>query len=74
MTQGLERFISAQNTGNPTTHERALAELRAGRKSGHWIWFVLAQLQGLGSSAMAHGYGSIGLHKTAPFYRIYCCL
>lgn len=49
----LERFVSAQ-TGR---YAQALAELRAGRKTGHWIWFVLPQLRGLGRSQMAHDYG-----------------
>ena len=50
---GLERFVSAQE-GN---YEQALAELRAGRKTSHWIWFVLPQLRGLGRSSMAQQYG-----------------
>ncbi|RZJ13553.1 MAG: DUF1810 domain-containing protein [Rubrivivax sp.] len=49
----LERFISAQQC----SYAGALAELRAGRKTGHWIWFVLPQLRGLGQSRMAHEYG-----------------
>jgi uncharacterized protein (DUF1810 family) len=52
----LERFLSAQQ-GN---YEQALAELRAGRKTSHWIWFVLPQLRGLGRSTMAHEYGIAG--------------
>ncbi len=40
MTAELERFISAQDAGNPSSYERALAELKAGRKRSHWIWFV----------------------------------
>lgn len=49
----LERFVEAQ----AGRYEQALAELKAGRKSGHWIWFVLPQLRGLGRSAAAHEYG-----------------
>src|ERR1043165_2359075 len=51
--EGLERLISAQE-GH---YEQALAELRAGRKTSHWIWFVLPQLRGLGRSSMAQHYG-----------------
>ncbi|RZI95808.1 MAG: DUF1810 family protein, partial [Rubrivivax sp.] len=40
----LDRFVQAQQ-GH---YEQALAELRAGHKTSHWIWFVLPQLQGLG--------------------------
>jgi len=52
----LDRFIQAQQG----RYEQALAELRAGRKTGHWIWFVLPQLRGLGRSTMAHEYGIAG--------------
>ena len=38
------------------TYDRALAELRAGAKASHWMWFVFPQLAGLGSSAMAREY------------------
>jgi uncharacterized protein (DUF1810 family) len=43
---GLERFVSAQNDRD--TYLCAVSELRAGRKTGHWIWFVFPQLTGLG--------------------------
>ena len=36
--------------------ERVLAELRAGRKTSHWMWFVFPQIQGLGHSPMAQRY------------------
>lgn len=49
----LQRFVKAQGA----TYDAALAELRAGRKRGHWIWFILPQLRGLGRSSMAHQYG-----------------
>jgi uncharacterized protein (DUF1810 family) len=52
-TDPLDRFLHAQEAH----YAKALAELRAGRKTGHWIWFVLPQLRGLGRSAMAHEYG-----------------
>lgn len=63
----LSRFLSAQNSGSPTTYERALAELKAGRKRSHWIWFVLPQLQGLGHSAMAQRYGIHGLAEAQAY-------
>ena len=48
----LDRFVSAQDG----VHEQALAELRAGRKTSHWMWFVFPQLAGLGSSEMAQRF------------------
>ncbi|HEU6454061.1 MAG TPA: DUF1810 domain-containing protein [Roseateles sp.] len=52
----LDRFVRAQE-GH---YVQALAELQAGRKTGHWIWFVLPQLRGLGHSQMAQEYGLDG--------------
>jgi len=63
----LSRFLSAQNSGSPTIFERALAELKAGRKRSHWIWFVFPQLQGLGRSAMAQRYGIHGLAEAQAY-------
>jgi uncharacterized protein (DUF1810 family) len=61
----LERFVRAQDEGG--TYERALAELRAGRKRSHWMWFVFPQLAGLGSSAMSQTY-AIGSLEEARAY------
>jgi uncharacterized protein (DUF1810 family) len=54
----LERFVKAQ----AGIYDVALAELRAGAKRSHWMWFVFPQLEGLGSSPTAQAYaiGSLG--------------
>ncbi len=52
MTADLSRFVEAQDG----SYERALAELRAGRKAGHWMWFVFPQVAGLGRSPTAQHY------------------
>jgi uncharacterized protein (DUF1810 family) len=49
----LERFVTAQANGEFDT---ALAEMRAGRKRSHWIWYVFPQIAGLGSSHMSQTY------------------
>jgi uncharacterized protein (DUF1810 family) len=49
----LDRFLQAQEK----TYEGALAELQAGRKTGHWIWWVFPQLKGLGTSHNSTYYG-----------------
>jgi uncharacterized protein (DUF1810 family) len=54
----LERFVTAQDSG--ATYQRALAELRAGRKASHWMWFIFPQVAGLGFSAMAQRYAISG--------------
>lgn len=51
----LDRFVTAQHADG--TYDRALSELRAGRKTSHWMWFVLPQLRGLGRSATARHFG-----------------
>jgi uncharacterized protein (DUF1810 family) len=48
----LERFVKAQQGA----YETALAELRAGRKRSHWMWFIFPQVAGLGQSEMARRY------------------
>ena len=48
----LSRFVDAQRD----TYDRALAEIRAGRKTSHWMWFVFPQLAGLGRSSTAQHY------------------
>jgi len=52
----LQRFLDAQ----APVYDDVLAELRAGRKQSHWMWFIFPQLRGLGHSAMAQRYGIAG--------------
>src|SRR6478735_4820808 len=49
------RFVEAQDFGG--TYATALAELRRGHKTSHWMWFVLPQVAGLGQSPTAVYYG-----------------
>jgi uncharacterized protein (DUF1810 family) len=58
----LQRFATAQDS----VYENVLSELRQGRKTSHWMWFVFPQLKGLGSSAMADEFAiaSIGEAQT----------
>ncbi len=59
----LQRFVVAQEPVFAT----ALAELRAGRKRTHWMWFVFPQLRGLGHSAMAAFYGIASLDEARAY-------
>lgn len=64
MTAGeLDRFVSAQDG----TYDKALAELRAGRKQTHWMWFVFPQLRGLGASPTAQYYGLASLDEARAY-------
>jgi uncharacterized protein (DUF1810 family) len=57
-TFDLQRFVDAQDAGG--TYRQALAELRAGAKRSHWMWFVFPQIAGLGRSATAQRYAISG--------------
>ena len=59
----LERFVTAQAPVYP----QALAELRAGQKQSHWMWFVIPQLIGLGQSAMSRQYGIHSLDEAQRY-------
>ena len=61
----LERFVRAQDDGG--TYQAALAELRAGRKRSHWMWFVFPQVAGLGSSSVARHYAISGLDEARAY-------
>ncbi len=67
--KGLNRFLNAQDRGDPASLETALSELRLGTKQEHWIWYVFPQLQGLGHSPHAHYYGIHGLSEAADYLR-----
>ena len=59
----LRRFVAAQEG----VYDDAVAELRAGRKRSHWMWFVFPQVAGLGSSAMARRYAIGSLVEAAAY-------
>ena len=63
MSIDLERFVAAQQG----VYEGALRELRAGRKTGHWIWFIFPQLAGLGRSEMSRFYGIESLEEARAY-------
>jgi len=59
----LERFVKAQEGVYP----RALAELKAGKKQSHWMWFIFPQIAGLGHSAMARMYAIESLDEADAY-------
>jgi uncharacterized protein (DUF1810 family) len=61
----LTRFETAQDEGD--TYERAVAELRAGHKTSHWMWFVFPQIAGLGQSAMSRRYAISSLAEARAY-------
>jgi uncharacterized protein (DUF1810 family) len=61
----LDRFTKAQDQNG--TYQRAAAELRAGRKVSHWMWFVFPQIEGLGFSAMAREYAISSLDEARAY-------
>ena len=61
----LSRFVDAQDAGG--TYDAAVRELRAGRKTSHWMWFVFPQVAGLGRSATAQHYALSGLDEARAY-------
>ena len=61
----LERFVKAQDSAG--TYQRAVAELRGGRKTTHWMWFIFPQIAGLGRSAMAQAYAISDLAEAQAY-------
>ncbi len=65
MNDNLDRFLEPQKNH----YTKALSEIRAGRKSSHWIWYIFPQLKGLGSSANAGLYGISGIKEADAYLR-----
>ncbi len=59
----LQRFLDAQRADYPA----ALAEITAGRKRSHWMWYIFPQLRGLGYSELAHRYGIANAAEAAAY-------
>lgn len=60
----LSRFHTAQQYD----YETALAEIKRGRKTSHWIWYVFPQITGLGRSSMAEYYAIKDLNEAIEYY------
>jgi uncharacterized protein (DUF1810 family) len=61
----LDRFVAAQDAG--ATYDRAIAELRRGQKTSHWMWFVFPQIAGLGQSSMSKTYAISSLDEAKTY-------
>jgi uncharacterized protein (DUF1810 family) len=61
----LQRFVTAQ----APVYEQVTAELAAGLKSSHWMWFVFPQLKSLGRSSTARHYGIGSLDEARAYWR-----
>ncbi|HJS92643.1 MAG TPA: DUF1810 domain-containing protein [Solirubrobacteraceae bacterium] len=61
----LDRFVAAQDQHG--TYEAAVAELRAGRKRSHWMWFVFPQIAGLGQSPISRRYAISSLAEAQAY-------
>jgi uncharacterized protein (DUF1810 family) len=60
---GLERFIKAQERD----YETAMSEIRAGKKRGHWMWYIFPQVAGLGMSDMSKHYAIKDLREATDY-------
>ena len=61
--KGLARFLEAQNH----TYLKALEEIKSGKKTSHWMWYIFPQLKGLGKSDMAQFYGIENLKEAEEY-------
>lgn len=61
----LQRFVTAQDAGG--TYQRAVAELRNGRKDSHWMWFVFPQIAGLGFSHASRTYALSSVEEARSY-------
>jgi uncharacterized protein (DUF1810 family) len=61
----LERFVTAQ----AAVYDQVVAQLRAGRKTGHWMWFVFPQMAGLGRSETSRYYSIRSLEDARAYLR-----
>jgi uncharacterized protein (DUF1810 family) len=61
----LERFVNAQDADG--TYDRAVDELRRGRKTSHWMWFVFPQIAGLGRSDMSRRFAISSLDEAKAY-------
>jgi uncharacterized protein (DUF1810 family) len=65
VTDDLDRFVTAQDGGH--TYDAAIDELRRGRKTSHWMWFVFPQIAGLGRSATSQQYAIRSLDEARAY-------
>jgi uncharacterized protein (DUF1810 family) len=63
MPYDLDRFLAAQEH----VYDGVLEELRRGRKTGHWIWFIFPQVAGLGPSAMSQHFAINSLNEARAY-------
>ena len=59
----IKRFLTAQNQA----YLKALEEIRAGKKVGHWIWYIFPQLKGLGKSEISEYYALEGINDATDY-------
>ena len=65
MTNNLQRFIDAQQN----SYQRALTEVKSGKKLTHWIWYIFPQLKGLGMSGNSQYYGIDDLEEARAYLK-----
>jgi len=70
LISNLQRFVIAQEGGcrwTDITYEDALSEVRNGRKTGHWIWYIFPQMKGLGKSEASDYYGIVNREEAKAY-------
>lgn len=67
MSVKMDYDLSRFHAGNRMSYPQALAEIKAGRKRSHWMWYIFPQLKGLGRSPMSEQYGITTLAEAAAY-------
>ncbi len=71
MVYDIKRFLDAQDNVRDigfVTYDKALYEIKRGRKVSHWIWYIFPQLKHFGFSYMAKEYGIENLEEAREYY------
>ncbi len=63
MEHDLKRFTEAHER----SYRQALSEMKCGKKTGHWMWYIFPQLRGLGKSRMSYFYGIADINEAREF-------
>ena len=65
----LNRFVRAQEGAEEVDYKQALSEIKSGRKTSHWIWYIFPQFDGLGSSTLAKQFSIKSVAEAEAYLR-----
>lgn len=60
-------FVSQNENNGISNYDKALQEVKSGKKNSHWIWYIFPQLKGIGNSNMSNVYGIASLQEAEEY-------